>query len=336
MKEKIREYIIEQLSSNDNNKVKLIKEELKTIGGKYVTDGFRIGYLIGAVVAYDLKCYYILLNKDVQIVFILCDQEISVLEEAANLEDFKQLKCMVEKKPYDLRESVELEMSTLADIFITPLYIGNKKMFLPKQTILSHNGDEVVARLKEITNKEGSEKLQQHLQERKSKREFIQNEKRKIMDTMTKHAYVGDGDIIDIAEETEQDESYKLLQLKYIHLLADFDNYKKRTAKEKEDIQKTANEKLLLGIIELVDDMERGLEYSQDEGLTMIYNKFKKFLSNNKVREIPTNGEMYDCEFHEAVGIVECGQNGKIIQTTEKGYFLQDKVLRYAKVIIGN
>ena len=327
MKEKIKEYIQEQLASSDTNKLHLIKQELKTIGGKYVTDGFRIGYLIGAAVAYDFKCYYVLLNKDAQIIFILSDQDINVVTDQESLDVFKNLNVLIDTKPYDLKESVELEMAKLVDILITPLYIGNKKMFIPQQTILTHNGDEVGARLGELINKEGSQKTQQNIKALKEKREFIQNIKQKLMETTTQQTDIGNVDVAD---------NYEFLQNKYIHLLADFDNYKKRVVKEKEEIKRSANEKLLLNIIELVDDMERGLEYTNDEGLIMIYNKFKKFLTDNNVKPIPTNGEKYDCELHEAVSIVECGQNGRIIKTIEKGYYLNDKVIRYAKVIVGN
>lgn len=334
MKEDIINYIREKLADSSLNQIKLIKHELKTIGGKFVTDGFRIGYLVGAVVAYDRQCYYVLLNKERKVIFISCEQEISVIEDINQLQGFSKLIQMLEENPLNLKERISEDMSDSADIFFTPLYIGKEKMFLPQQTILSADGKEQAARLEELAKKEDSIRVQEQMRERREKREFINKEKEKIMETRT--TFIDESSIIDPTRQPIKDAKLDWPEIKYIHLLADFENYKKRTQKEKDELKKSANESILKGIIELVDDMERGLKYSNDDGLSMIYNKFQKFLLDNGVEEIKTDGELYNCDLHEAVGIVECGQNGHIIQTTEKGYFLNGKVLRYAKVIVGN
>ena len=336
MKDKIIAYIRHELSAEGNNNLKLIKEELKTIGGQFVTDGYRVGYLVGAVATHE-DYYYILLNNDKKIYFISCVGKIYKIDENVDLSKFEDLICEIKSKPFDLKESIKEQMSTLEDVFFTPLYIGNEKMFLPiNQMVLSHNGDETKARLEELSSPQ-TEKSKRLLQELRKKRDFIKQEKAKIMETKTK--YINESTIIE--EESQVDIEKLEVELrqsknKYIYLLAEFENYKKRTLKEKDELKKTANEQILKSIISLVDDFERGLKMSQDDGLVLLYNKFSKFLEENDVIEMKTDNAQYDCNLHEAVGIVECGKNGEIIETVQKGYFLHDKILRHAKVIVGN
>lgn len=337
MKEKIIEHIREELSSKDNNNLKRIKEALKTIGGCFVTDGYGVGYLIGAVSTH-VDYYYVLLDKDMKIYFISCVGKIYKADENVDLSEFEDLIDEIKSNPFDLKESIKEQMTNLEDVFFTPLYIGNEKIFLPtSQMVLSKDGKETATRLEELS-KPLSEESKQALRDMREKYEFIKQERNKMKETKTR--YINEGTIIE-EEEPQVDvealqKELKVANNKYIYLLADFENYKKRSLREKEDLKKSANEEILSNIISLVDDFERGLKISQDEGLTLLYEKFSKFLQDNNVVPMETDGVQYDCNLHEAVGIVECGKNGEIIETVQKGYYLYDKILRHAKVIVGN
>ncbi|MBR5029844.1 MAG: nucleotide exchange factor GrpE [Muribaculaceae bacterium] len=132
----------------------------------------------------------------------------------------------------------------------------------------------------------------------------------------------------------------------YLFLMADFDNYRKRTLQEKLDLIKNGGEKVLEGILPVVDDMERAIEAigkggdieSLKEGVDLIYNKLMSYLKSNNVEPIKSTGELFDTDFHEAVTTFpapEEDQKGKVIDTVLKGYTLNDKVLRHAKVVVG-
>lgn len=132
----------------------------------------------------------------------------------------------------------------------------------------------------------------------------------------------------------------------YLFLMADFDNFRKRVIKEKADLIKNAAEKTLQGLLPIVDDFERGLEATKDvddtadvrRGMELIYNKLVKYLSDNGVKAMDTADADFDADLHEAVAIIPTGdesKKGKIIDTTQKGYMINDKVLRHAKVVVG-
>lgn len=132
----------------------------------------------------------------------------------------------------------------------------------------------------------------------------------------------------------------------YMFLMAEFDNFRKRTLKEKSEIIKNAGEQVLKGLLPILDDFERGIEAagktdnaeSVKEGMMLIYNKFKKFLEQNGVKEIDPEDRVFDTERHEAISVVPVpaeDQKGKILDTVQKGYTINDKVLRHAKVVVG-
>lgn len=132
----------------------------------------------------------------------------------------------------------------------------------------------------------------------------------------------------------------------YLFLMADFDNFKKRTLREKSEIIKNGAENVLKGILPILDDFERGIEAIKDdatavsvkEGMELIYNKFVKYLQQNGVKEIPTEDAVFDVDLHEAIAMVPVddeSKKGKIIDTIAKGYTLNDKVIRHAKVAVG-
>ena len=149
--------------------------------------------------------------------------------------------------------------------------------------------------------------------------------------------------IVDEIEQMKQ--QFAELNDKNLRLMAEFDNYRKRTLKERMDLIKTAGEKLLADMLPLVDDFERGLkamETSDDvqavkDGVDLIYNKFIAFLLQNGVKAIPTDNEVFDTEFHEAITTFPAATDdlkGKIIDCASKGYTLNDKVIRFSKVVV--
>lgn len=132
----------------------------------------------------------------------------------------------------------------------------------------------------------------------------------------------------------------------YLFLMAEFDNFRKRTVKEKSDIIKNAAEAVMKGLLPIVDDFERGLDAvksSSDaeavkEGMELIYQKLVKFMAQNGVKPIESTGQTFDPDLHEAIAMVPVDdpeQKGKVIDTPTKGYTINDKVLRHAKVAVG-
>ena len=136
------------------------------------------------------------------------------------------------------------------------------------------------------------------------------------------------------------------MQDRYMRLSAEFDNYRKRTLSEKIDLSKYAGEDLLLSIIPLMDDFERALKHIDTnsdcaalrDGINIIYGKFSDFLKHNGVKEIDSLNANFNVDLHEAIAKVQVedpDKKGKVVDIVQKGYFLQDKVLRFAKVVVG-
>ena len=136
------------------------------------------------------------------------------------------------------------------------------------------------------------------------------------------------------------------MQDKYIRLSAEFDNYRKRTLREKMEISKYAGENILIGIIPLMDDFERALKHmdtagdcaAMKDGIDIIYGKFSEFLKQNGIKEIESMNSNFNVDLHEAVAktpVEEDDKKGKVVDVLLKGYYLQDKVLRFAKVVVG-
>ncbi|MBQ4035462.1 MAG: nucleotide exchange factor GrpE [Paludibacteraceae bacterium] len=132
----------------------------------------------------------------------------------------------------------------------------------------------------------------------------------------------------------------------YLLLYADFENYKKRTFKEKTDAIWAAKKGILEDMLSVIDDFERGLKElekvndesvsSFKEGIDNIYRKFSNFIAQKGVTLIETKDQDFNTDFHEAVAIIPApGMNNKIIDCTQKGYMLGDKVMRHAKVVVG-
>jgi len=150
------------------------------------------------------------------------------------------------------------------------------------------------------------------------------------------------------AEEQLEKAELDLLELKdrHIRLQAEFDNYRKRTLKERMDLLKTANESMLISLLPVVDDFDRAnqtLDLVEEgspvkDGVKLIYSKFQEFLKQNGVKEIEAIGQNFDTDLHEAITKIPAPTKelvGKIVDVVQKGYYLNDKVIRFSKVIIG-
>ncbi|MGQ9621202.1 MAG: nucleotide exchange factor GrpE [Bacteroidales bacterium] len=149
-----------------------------------------------------------------------------------------------------------------------------------------------------------------------------------------------------ISKEAELTEKLAEVQDKYLRLMAEFENYRKRTLREKIDLVKNAGEKILVGILTVKDDFERALgmmEESSDpkaikEGIEFIYNKLSDFLKQQGLREIESLNCDFNVDLHEAVNkitVEDESMKGKVVEVLQKGYYLNDKVIRFSKVVIG-
>lgn len=133
---------------------------------------------------------------------------------------------------------------------------------------------------------------------------------------------------------------------KYLRLSAEFDNYRKRTMKEKAELILNGGEKCITSILPVVDDLERALKNMETatdvqavkEGVELIYNKFMTTLGQNGVKVIETQDQPLNTDFHEAIAVIpapEESKKGKILDCVQTGYTLNDKVIRHAKVVVG-
>ncbi|MEI7676999.1 MAG: nucleotide exchange factor GrpE [Bacteroidales bacterium] len=148
------------------------------------------------------------------------------------------------------------------------------------------------------------------------------------------------------AELSEVKTKYAELSNSHLRLMAEFDNYRKRTLKEKSDLIKNGGESTLVRILPVVDDFERAMSVLNDatdmqavvDGIELIYNKFSDFLKQNNVTAIETENTVFDTEYHEAITTIPAPTEelkGKIIDCVQKGYLLNEKVIRFAKVVVG-
>ena len=147
----------------------------------------------------------------------------------------------------------------------------------------------------------------------------------------------------EVKQELTIEEKFAELNDKHLRLFAEFENFKKRTAKERMDLYKTAGESILTALLPVLDDFERSIKANQkqeDEGVVLIYNKLKNILETKglKAMEDPIGQEL-NTDYHEAITNIPAPSDdmkGKIIDVVEKGYFLNEKVIRYAKVVVAN
>ena len=147
-------------------------------------------------------------------------------------------------------------------------------------------------------------------------------------------------------ELDEANEKIATLEDKYLRQVAEFDNYRKRTVKEKAELIKNGGERAIESILPVLDDFERALaNMAKDEnaaemmtGVELIYNKFVGILKQNGLQKIETEGAAFDTDYHEAIAIIPAPSEelkGKVLDCVQAGYTLNDKVIRHAKVAVG-
>ena len=165
-----------------------------------------------------------------------------------------------------------------------------------------------------------------------------------ISDNLSEDEALLTDEVMDEVETLQ--EKYDELNNTHLRLHAEFDNYRKRTLKEKMEIIKAGGEKVLTEIIPLIDDFERALDTVQNahdkkaivEGMELIYAKFVSFINQQGVKEIETIGEPFDADKFEAVTTIPVqdeSQKDMVVDCIQKGYILNDKILRFPKVIVG-
>ena len=149
--------------------------------------------------------------------------------------------------------------------------------------------------------------------------------------------------VIELSEaEKLQAELYELKD-KYLRLYSDFDNFRKRTAKEKLEMIQSASERVIVDIIPVIDDIERATANAQEgeisEGITLIFNKLYNTLAIKGLKPMDAKGAVFNADLHEAITQFPApneDDKGKVFDVVEKGYYLNDKVIRFAKVVVAN
>lgn len=194
-----------------------------------------------------------------------------------------------------------------------------------------------------MSKKEDKEKkaLDEEQQEMQPEESLNQEEQEATEETQEEvHEETDEEKIVRLEAELEKEKK------EYVFLLAEFDNFRKRTLREKQDLIKNGAEKAMLELLPVIDDMERALQAIEDggdldslkEGVTLIHSKFMKYLESQQVKPMNSTGEDFDSEVFEAVTMFPApdeSQRGKVIDTVLKGYMINDKVLRHAKVVVG-
>ena len=147
--------------------------------------------------------------------------------------------------------------------------------------------------------------------------------------------------ISDLRDKVEE------LNDKYLRLFSEFDNYRKRTLKEKIELSRTASDEVIVSLLSVLDDIERAQKSFETtdkidvlkEGIQHVYTKFRNILTQKGLKEMNALGEVFDTDFHEAITNIPAPSEdlkNKVLDEVEKGYLLNDKVIRYAKVVIGS
>lgn len=181
-------------------------------------------------------------------------------------------------------------------------------------------------------NKPGKEEAQEVVHEKAKRSKSHEESKKKPHKSELK--------ILELEKRVEE------LTDKHLRLQAEFDNYRKRTLREKADLIRSGGESALRNILPVIDDFERAVDSLKNVpdddsiklGTILIYNKFKEFLNSNNVREIEALHKDFNVDLHEAITkIPACEEKlkGKILEVIQKGYTLNDKVIRFAKVVVG-
>ncbi len=197
---------------------------------------------------------------------------------------------------------------------------------------------------KKLTSEENEQKRQEKEEEKTEDKDNIENTEKSEQEEELNKEEKNEEEF----EETKFDElldKYNELNDKYLRLSAEYDNYRKRTLKEKMELIKNGGEDVLKNILPVIDNFERALNSLDEasdldavkEGINLIYNNFKEFLKQRGIKEIEAIDKELDTDLHEAVAqypAKDKKKKGKIIDVIEKGYKLNEKVLRFAKVVV--
>lgn len=188
-----------------------------------------------------------------------------------------------------------------------------------------------------------------HNEEKELKQKQVTDEKAENQAEETQHKEEANEELTNEQKlEKELEAAQKTIeeqQDKYLRLSAEFDNYRKRTMKEKAELIKNGGEKAINAVLPILDDMERALQNAQKsediqavcKGIELISQKFQKVLAQEGLEKIEPVGEAFDTDFHEAVALVPAPseeQKGKVLDCVQTGYKLHDKVIRHAKVVV--
>ncbi|WP_419800480.1 nucleotide exchange factor GrpE [Mucilaginibacter sp.] len=150
----------------------------------------------------------------------------------------------------------------------------------------------------------------------------------------------------EFSAEDKHKEELALANDKFLRLYAEFDNYKRRTSKERVELLQTAGKDVIVSLLPVLDDFERAsraIENAKDvsavkEGVSLVHNKLKNLLSQKGLKEMLSKGQPFDADIHEAVTNIPAPSDdlkGKVVDVLEEGYLLNDKVIRFAKVVVG-
>ncbi|MBP7239397.1 MAG: nucleotide exchange factor GrpE [Saprospiraceae bacterium] len=155
------------------------------------------------------------------------------------------------------------------------------------------------------------------------------------------------GDDLSNEKISELQSTIQELKDKHLRLLAEFDNYKKRTMRERLDLLNSASRDVIVSLLPVLDDFDRAKKSADDPsneevfsaGVTLVYNRLYNVLQNMGLKAMNSTGEKFDVELHEAITeipVPDENMKGKVIDTLENGYMLNDKIIRHAKVVVGN
>lgn len=152
--------------------------------------------------------------------------------------------------------------------------------------------------------------------------------------------------VVELSKEEQLEEQVKVLNDKHIRLYSEFENFRRRTAKEKIDLIGSASQRVILNFLPIMDDLKRANEVNKEsndaeaikEGFGLIFEKFSKTLESTGVTKMDSKEEVFDAEKHEAITNIPAPTEklkGKVVDVIEDGYYLNDKIIRFAKVVVG-
>ena len=185
------------------------------------------------------------------------------------------------------------------------------------------------------SNKKNKEVKDQEVKDQEVKDQEVAEKETDVQEELTVEEQLREREI-EIAE----------LKDKYLRIFAEFDNFKKRTIKEKMDFMRNASRDVLADLLPVLDDFDRAKQSAEDdksteqfsEGVTLVYNKILSVVKSKGLRPMDSTGEVFDPELHEAITKIPApseDMKGKVIDTITKGYYLNDTIIRFAKVVVG-